>query len=148
MRKTPMRRTPMKRGKPMKRGTTRVGAAARKRVQAGGPRVKGRHALPLKEWRALVADLTARASGRCENPWHFTLGGQSRGVLDPQHVPKASQPGARDDADHVMIVCRFPCHNLMDNVADDKKITVEPLGEESFRVTLPDGRDYVYRRPL
>lgn len=101
MKRSPLRRTPMARGK------TRVGAAAKRRIRAGGPLSKGRASLGLTAWRVLVEKLTERAEGRCENPVC-----RRRGSLDPHHVIKRSQGGADHEGNLVMI-CRT-CHRATD----------------------------------
>ena len=53
---------------PLRRSRRRVGAAAQKRIRAGGPLAKGRSSLSLPVWRALVAEATRLAGGRCLNP--------------------------------------------------------------------------------
>lgn len=95
-------RSPMRRSGSLKRTPFR-----RRRPEAGKPRVKGRHALPVAEWRALVERLMVLAGFRCEVPWC-----RRSGVLDPHHIVKASH-GGPDAESNVVIVCRN-CHQATD----------------------------------
>ena len=66
MKRSPLRRrTPLRRGKPLQRRVP-IGAAARRRIRAGGVLAKGRPSATRAGWRALTALVRARSGGRCE----------------------------------------------------------------------------------
>lgn len=109
MKRSPMRRTRMARGK------VRVGAAAKRRIRAGGPLSKGRQSLGLVAWRALVDELRSRARERCEVPTCRKSVGL-RG--DPHHVVKRSAGGA-DDLHNLVYICRDH-HRATDLSADNR----------------------------
>ena len=104
--------------------TVRLGAAARRRIKAGGSLAKGRPSLPLVEWNALKARVFLRAGWRCEH-CHRKL------HLDPNHVVKRSQGGADTD-DGVVALCRS-CHDLTDWPYARGRLIVTPLGGGRFR---------------
>jgi hypothetical protein len=129
----------------------RVGAASAARRKAGGPRVKGRPAVSVTAWRAIVADLIQRCGSRCEVPWC-----RHPAALEPHHVRPCSLGGA-DHVDNVLMVCRA-CHRRFDAAFRVGKHVAEALGGESFRVALewratkwgvllPGSMQEVYTRP-
>ena len=79
----------------------RVGAAARRRIQSGGPRATGRPAATVEEWVAIRRVILRRARWRCQACGRW-------GGLEVHHVIKRAQggsdglrgiPGGNDDAD-------------------------------------------------
>lgn len=123
MRRVALRRTPMR------RGTRRVGQAARERVRAGGVLSKGRESATLARWRVLVADLKERCGGRCEMPWCAR-----RGRLEPHHVTKRSQ-GGPDAPGGVVMLCR-DCHRATERPYAKGRLVVTPFGFELFCFAL------------
>lgn len=128
----------------------RPGRASAKRRKAGGPRVKGRPAVSVTAWRAIVADLIARCGSLCELPWCRHLA-----ALEPHHVTPTSLGGA-DHVDNVLMVCHA-CHRRFDEAFCRGKHVAEGLGGERFRVALEyrvnkrsprlGGIEDVYERP-
>ncbi|HYE89515.1 MAG TPA: HNH endonuclease [Terriglobales bacterium] len=149
------RRKPMRR----QRAAARRAAApltrtrlTRKKASADAPRVKGRPAVSLPAWRAIVADLLQRCGSRCEVCFKLA-------ALEPHHVVPCSLGGA-DHVDNVLMVCGGPagCHRRFDAPFRIGKLCAVPLGRERFRITLEyraDKRgpllkgstDVVYTRP-
>lgn len=103
----------------------RVGAAARRRVLAGGPRAIGRPAATRAEWAEIRVQVLARASWIC----------QACGVwgrrLDVHHVVKRARGGSDFDLDRLVAVCR-PCHEQTDAPYDRGRLVVTPLGGGRF----------------
>lgn len=116
-----------------------MGAAARRRREAGGVRVKGRPSVSVAAWRAIVADLIARCGSRCEVPWCRHLA-----ALQPHHVVPCSLGGA-DAAANVLMVCDT-CHKRFDAAFRIGRHVAEPLGDEKYRIALEYRRDK--RSPL
>lgn len=81
-----MKRTPMKRGKPMKRS-----GYLRSRRKGHGGTVAGRSSVSQTAWAEMVAKVMERHGRRCSVPWC-----RRSGPLDPQHVKKRGQGGADD----------------------------------------------------
>ena len=119
-----MKRSPLRRRVPLRRGSRRLGQAARERVKAGGPIAKGRPALGLEAYRALVAHVMERANHRCERCGRAS-------ALDPHHAVFRSRGGA-DDAATVVAVCRWVCHRLVDQPYRRGRLRVSPLGGGRF----------------
>lgn len=128
-----------------------IARAAAARRRAGGPRVKGRPALSVAAWKALVLDLTTRCRSLCEVPWCRRLA-----ALDPHHVQPTSR-GGPDHVDNVLLVCRS-CHRRFDAAFAIGRHVAEPLGRERFRIALewrtdkrapllPGSLQEVYDRP-
>jgi hypothetical protein len=125
---------------PMKRGTTRIGAAAKARRAAGGKRAAGRDSLPVSDWVVLKAALYHRARGRCENPLC-----RKAGALDAHHVVKASA-GGEDTAENIVLLCRR-CHDATDLVEDAHLgVALGPV-PESYIFFLPNKDEAHYVRP-
>ncbi len=124
MRRVALRRTPLR------RGTRRLGQAARERVRAGGVLAKGRPSATRAQWRAFVADLTERCSWRCENPLCWC-----RGPVEPHHEPKRSRGGGDLDPAHIVMLCR-DCHRATDRAFREGRLLVRPLGLEFFEFAL------------
>lgn len=97
-----------------------IGRRARARVWAGGPTSTHRPALPLAEYRALVAYIKRREGHRC-------LVCRRHRALDPAHIVKRSQGGA-DSPDNLVALCR-ECHDACDL---HQGLTVVALGHERF----------------
>ena len=119
-----MKRAQLRRRTPLRRGTRRIGQAARERVRAGGPLAVGRASLPLVDYRLLVSHLVIdRAHGRCE------FSGQ-RGLLDPAHV-RARSAGGQDSADNIVILAR-EIHEQMSAPYRTGRLLIAPLGGGAF----------------
>jgi HNH endonuclease len=102
-----------------------VGAAARRRVVAGGPRAIGRPAATRAEWAEIRLQVLARASWTC----------QACGVwgrrLDVHHVIKRARGGSDFDLDQLVALCRA-CHEQTDAPSDRGRLIVTPLGGGQF----------------
>lgn len=98
----------------MKR-TPLVGAAARRRIKAGGPLAKGRPSLPLAGWNALKASVFHRAGWRCENC-------KRRTRLAAHHIVKRSQ-GGEDTAENLAALCSI-CHDRTDRPHGKGRLTI------------------------
>lgn len=122
------RRQPARQRAPLAR-TGRVGRASAARRKAGGPRVKGRAAVSVAAWRAIVLDLTTRCRSICEVPWCRQLA-----ALQPHHVKPCSLGGA-DDACNILMVCDT-CHKRFDYAFVQGKHTAEALGGERYTISL------------
>lgn len=113
----------------------RLGAAARRRVLAGGVIAKGRPSLPLAEYRALVSDLFFnRAGGRCE------YCRTTRGPFDPDHVVDRGDGGA-DSRDNLLILCRR-CHDRKRTPYRDGRLRIFAAGQEVFFFMLVRGEKH------
>ena len=125
-----MKRSPLARRTPLRRGSRRVGQAARERVQAGGKIAVGRPSADLATYRATVAACRERANHRCERCGF-------RGTLDPHHVIPRSRAGS-DEACNIVILCRWRCHRLVDAHYAGGRLIVTLLsdGRFCFRVVL------------
>ena len=84
------------------RASERVGAAARRRIQSGGPSATGRPAASLEEWAAIRWLVFRRARWRCQ------ACGRG-GALEVHHVVKRAQGGSDFDLDRLVALCP-PCH--------------------------------------
>lgn len=114
----------------MKRGGTFTRTRFKKRrPKAVGPRVKGRPAVSVTAWRAIVADLIQRCGSRCEVPWCRHLA-----ALQPHHVIPCSLGGS-DDVDNVLMVCDS-CHRRFDFAFIKGKHVAETVGNEKYRIAL------------
>ena len=120
-----MKRSALRRRTPLRRGTRRLGQAARERVRAGGPISKGRPALSLAAYRALVARVMGRANHRCE-----CCGHARSGRPDPHHViPRAG--GGEDSEANVVALCRA-CHERVTIPYRRGRLLIAPLGGGAF----------------
>src|SRR5882672_3329282 len=88
------------------RTSVRVGAAARRRIQGGGPRATGRPAATLKEWAAIRRVVFQRARWRCQACGRW-------GALEVHHVIKRAQGGSDFDLDRLVALCPL-CHAQTD----------------------------------
>lgn len=89
------------------------------------PRARSR-ALRLSR---LKTALSARAGGRCEQPWCRVAA-----ALDLHHVRKRSH-GGQDIPDNLVALCRR-CHERTDAPADCGRLEIVALGDERFRWRL------------
>lgn len=112
-----------------------VGAAARRRVKAGGVIAKGRQSLPLEAYRALKAYLYERSGGKCERC-------HSRELLTPEHSISRSAGGS-DDKNNVWCACVI-CHRLKEAPYAKGRLLVYPLGNETFDFMLVKGSKHDY----
>ena len=150
------RRAPMQRSA-MRRSRADAGAApprrrlTPRRASLTAPRVKGRAAVSLPAWRAIVAHLTRRCGSRCEVPWCRSLA-----ALQPHHVKPCSLGGS-DELANILMVCTS-CHRRFDAAFTIGRHVAEPLGHERFRIALewrtakrapllPGSLQEVYDRP-
>jgi HNH endonuclease len=104
---------------------TRIGARARRRILAGGPRATGRQAASLEEWAVIRTLVLARARWVCQ-----ACGLRCR--LDVHHVVKRSQGGSDFDLNWLVALCRS-CHEHTDAPYARGKLLVTPLGLGAFR---------------
>ncbi len=115
------------------RARVRVGAAARRRIQDGGPRATGRPAATFEEWAAIRQLVFRRARWRCQ--------GCSRwGALEVHHVVKRAQGGSDFDLDRLVALCP-PCHAQTDAPYARGRLVISPLGEGRFTVEVTRGAD-------
>jgi 5-methylcytosine-specific restriction endonuclease McrA len=111
----------------------RVGAAARRRIQRGGPRATGRFAASLEEWAAIRRLVFRRARWRCQ------ACGRG-GALEVHHVVKRSQGGSDFDLDRLVALCPR-CHAQTDAPYARGRLVITPLGEGRFTVEVTRGAD-------
>jgi hypothetical protein len=102
----------------------RIGARARRRILAGGPRATGRRAASREEWAAIRELVLARARWCCQ-----ACGLRRR--LDVHHVIKRSRGGSDFDLNALVALCRS-CHEQTDAPYDRGKLVVTPLGLGQF----------------
>ena len=101
-----------------------IGLNARRRMKKGGPRARGRSAASLAEWKAIRAQVLARAGWRCQ-----ACGVRRR--LDVHHVVKRSQGGSDFDLQHLVALCRW-CHDQTDAPYERGRLVVTALGSGQF----------------
>src|SRR5512138_958930 len=106
------------------RTRVRVGAAARRRIQSGGPRVTGRPAASLEEWAAIRRLVVRRACWRCQACGRW-------GVLEVHHIVKRAQGGSDFDFDRLVALCP-PCHAQTDAPYARGRLAVMPSGTGRF----------------
>jgi 5-methylcytosine-specific restriction endonuclease McrA len=102
----------------------RVGAAARRRIQHGGPRATGRPAASLEEWAVIRRIVFRRARWRCQ------ACGRG-GALEVHHVVKRAQGGSDFDLDRLVALCP-PCHAQTDAPYAHGPLIITPLGAGRF----------------
>ena len=119
------------RGRPPVSWRVRVGRAALRRIQAGGPRAVGRPAATTAEWTAIREMVLARAHWACQ-----ACGSRTR--LDVHHVLKRAQGGSDFALDLLVALCRA-CHDRTDAPYARGRLIVTPLGGERFQFTLVRG---------
>jgi len=108
----------------MLRRRTPIGARARRRMDAGGPRAIGRRAASLADWAAIRDKILARAGWRCQAC-------SVRRRLDVHHVIKRSQGGSDFDLDRLVALCRW-CHEQTDAPYERGRLVVTPQGDGQF----------------
>jgi 5-methylcytosine-specific restriction endonuclease McrA len=113
------------------RERVRVGAAARRRIQAGGPRATGRPAASLEEWAAIRRQVCRRARWRCQ------ACGRG-GALEVHHVVKRAQGGSDFDLDRLIALCP-PCHAQTDAPYARGRLVITPLGDGRFTGAIARG---------
>jgi len=106
------------------RTSVRVGAAARRRIQRGGPRATGRPAASLEEWAAIRRLVFRRARWRCQ------ACGRA-GALEVHHVVKRAQGGSDFDLDRLVALCPS-CHVQTDAPYARGRLVITPLGDGRF----------------
>ena len=113
------------------RARVRIGAAARRRIQDGGPRATGRPAATLEEWAAIRRVVFRRARWRCQ------ACGRG-GALEVHHVVKRAQGGSDFDLDRLVALCP-PCHAQTDAPYARGRLVVMPSGSGRFILELWEG---------
>src|SRR4029077_2577867 len=106
------------------RTRVRVGAAARRRIQRGGPRATGRPAATREEWATIRRMVFRRARWRCQ------ACGRG-GALEVHHVVKRAQGGSDFDLDRLVALCP-PCHAQTDAPYLRGRLVITPLGAGRF----------------
>ena len=115
------------------RTSVRVGGAARRRIQRGGPRATGRPAASLEEWAAVRRLVFRRARGRCQ------ACGRG-GTLEVHHVVKRAQGGSDFDLDRLVALCPR-CHAQTDAPYAHGRLVITPLGVGRFTIEVIRGAD-------
>jgi hypothetical protein len=116
-----------------------VGARARRRILAGGPRATGRRAASREEWAAIRELVLARARWCCQ-----ACGLRRR--LEVHHVIKRAQGGSDFDLNALVALCRS-CHEQTDAPYARGKLVVTPvsLGQFTFEVVQRAGQGTALR---
>ncbi len=115
------------------RARVRVGDAARRRIQRGGPRAAGRPAASLEEWAAIRRVVFRRARWRCQACGRW-------GALEVHHVVKRAQGGSDFDLDRLVALCP-PCHAQTDAPYARGRLVITPLGGGRFIFEVTRGSD-------
>jgi len=130
----------------MLRRRTPIGARARRRTYAGGPRAIGRRAASWADWAAIRDQILARAGWRCQ-----ACGVRRR--LDVHHVVKRSQGGSDFDLDRLVALCRW-CHEQTDAPYERGRLIVTARGDGQFvfdvvrkERSLPTWANSLFGRP-
>jgi HNH endonuclease len=113
------------------RARVRVGAAARRRIQRGGPRATGRPAASLEEWAAIRGLVFRRARWQCQACGRW-------GALEVHHVVKRAQGGSDFDLDRLVALCPW-CHAQTDAPYVHGRLVVMPSGAGRFIFELWEG---------
>ncbi len=113
------------------RARVRGGAAARRRIQDGGPRATGRPAATVEEWAAIRRLIFRRARWRCQACGHW-------GALEVHHVVKRAQGGSDFDLDRLVAVCP-PCHGQTDAPYARGRLVITALGQGRFTFEVIQG---------
>jgi hypothetical protein len=113
------------------RARVRISAAARRRIQDGGPRATGRPAATLEEWAAIRRVVVRRARWRCQ------ACGRG-GALEVHHVVKRAQGGSDFDLHRLVALCP-PCHAQTDAPYARGRLVVMPSGSGRFILELWEG---------
>jgi HNH endonuclease len=115
------------------RTSVRVGTAARRRIQSGGPRGTGRPAATLEEWAAIRRVVFRRARWRCQ------ACGRG-GALEVHHVVKRAQGGSDFDLDRLVALCP-PCHAQTDASYARGRLVITPVSAGHFTTEVIRGAD-------
>src|SRR5258708_39586571 len=115
------------------RTSVRVGAAARRRIQRGGPRATGRPAATLEEWAAIRRVVVRRARWRCQACGR-------RGALEVHHVVKRAQGGSDFDLDRLGALCP-PCRARTAAPYARGRLGGTPLGKGRLTAEVNRGAD-------
>ena len=110
-----------------------VGAGARRRILAGGPRATGRPAATLEQWAAIRRLVVRRARWRCQACGRWD-------ALEVHHVVKRAQGGSDFDLDRLVALCPA-CHAQTDAPYARGRLVVTPLGHGRFTFDVVKGRD-------
>jgi len=110
------------------RARVRIGAAARRRIQRGGPRATGRPAATLEEWAAIRRVVFRRARWRCQACGRW-------GALEVHHVVKRAQGGSDFDLDRLVALCP-PCHAQTDAPYARGRLVITAHGDGRFTVEV------------
>ncbi len=113
------------------RASGRVGAAARRRIQDGGPRAIGRPAATLEQ-RATIRRVVFRRAG-----WRCQACGCG-GALEVHHVIKRAQGGSDFDLDRLVALCPL-CHAQTDAPYARGRLVITPVGAGRFTVEVTRG---------
>lgn len=117
---------------PMRRGTIRVGEAARRRIFAGGVQAKGRPSLSKRGYAELGRMIVVeRAHGRCE------ACGEARALIHLEHAVPRSQGGA-DSWGNCWGTCTR-CHRKKEAPYASGRLRVRPGGDGMFTFDLVTG---------
>jgi 5-methylcytosine-specific restriction endonuclease McrA len=111
----------------------RVGAAARRRIESGGPHTTGRRATSLEEWAAIRRVVFRRARWRCQACGRW-------GVIEVHHVVKRAQGGSDFDLDRLVALCP-PCHARTDAPYARGRLVITPLGDGRVTAEVTRGAD-------
>lgn len=115
----------------------RLGRAAAKRREHGGPQAVGRESLSVAGYAALKGMIFVnRARGCCERC------SDSRNILDPDHAVPRSK-GGPDAWWNIVILCRT-CHQMKDLPFDVGRLLIEPQGDGRFKFLLVRGTKHAY----
>ena len=109
----------------------RVGAAARRRIQGGGPRALGRPAATREEWATIRRVVFRRARWRCQACGRW-------GALEVHHVVKRAQGGSDFDLDQLVALCPM-CHAQTDAPYARGRLVISSLGEGHFTFEVIQG---------
>ena len=115
------------------RARVRVGAAARRRIQDGGPRATGRPAATVEEWAAIRRMVFRRARWRCQACGRW-------GALEVHHVVKRAQGGSDFDLDRLVALCPG-CHAQTDAPYARGRLVITALGQGRFTFEVIQGAD-------
>jgi hypothetical protein len=108
------------------RTSVRVGAAARRRIQDGGPRATGRPAASLEEWTA-IRRVVFRRSVAAGAPSRFT-------------TSSSAPRGARTSISTLVALCPS-YHAQTDTPYAHGRLIITPLGNGRFTVAITQGAD-------
>ena len=116
------------------RTRVRVGAAARRRIQDGGPRATGRPAASLEEWAVIRRVVFRRARWRCQ------ACGRG-GALEVPHVVKRARGLGLRPRPGGGALSGPPCHAQTDAPYVRGRLVITPFGGGRFTVEVIRGAD-------